>query len=219
MAISTDAEFEQALADDLSWRRTEMSAILGQLRTSAGSSTVSPSTRALARASLALIYAHWEGFSKQVFETYFKLVLRRRPLAIEANDALLFEHLQYAMKGLGSGDESRRLELVRMLRGFGEGRLRIAQSEIVDTHSNLRFKTLHAILTKLGLGSDDFVTKQNLIDTLLCDRRNEIAHGRALFPTPGDVEELHSEVLLMMQTIRDLLSNAVATKAYRSSSG
>ncbi len=70
-------------------------------------------------------------------------------------------------------------------------------------------------MTTLGIPRIEFETKQNLIDILLCDRRNEIAHGRASFPSCDDVLDLHKKVLGMMEALRSVTISEIRIKGYR----
>ncbi len=69
-------------------------------------------------------------------------------------------------------------------------------------------------MTTLSLPIADFALKKNLIDKQLCDNRNEIAHGRASFPSAAETLELHRKVIEMMEEIRDVTIGQVRIKGY-----
>ncbi len=121
------------------------------------------------------------------------------------------------MRRLDSGDQKARAEISEIVRQTGQPRLNLGRAKLVDTKSNLRSQVLKEILQSLGVSNESFETKQRLIDVVLCDRRNEIAHGRANFPPPVEVLELVSQVLGMMEEIRDLAISQVTTKSYLAS--
>lgn len=214
MAASTDEEFDSILDDELAWRKIELHSLASQLERSARDNKDSPATRALARAMAALLYAHWEGFTKAVLDAYLRLILRRKPPAMRAADGLLMAHVDQLFKRMNSGDSSAQAEIVEMVRGGSSARLRLVRAKVVATGSNLRYSVLKNLFEVFGLPLDEFATKANLIDVLLCDRRNEIAHGRANFPEPTEVLALHKQVLEMMDDIRRSLQSSLQARGY-----
>ncbi len=86
---------------------------------------------------------------------------------------------------------------------------------LVNTRSNLRFSVLSEILQSVGLDPAEFSTRSNLIDRSLCDARNEIAHGRERFPAPEAFDGLHDSVIVMMETLRHRILEAVRLETYK----
>ena len=111
-----------------------------------------------------------------------------------------------------------RSDLSELARGSSTSRLRLTPGRVVNTESNLRHVTLEKMLDTLNLPGANFETKKNLIDVLLCDRRNSIAHGRNEFPTTDEIAELHQQVLSLLEEVRNALILAVRTKSYLCSS-
>jgi hypothetical protein len=204
------------LDESLAWRRVEMQSIKSALQDAAARSSSSPLTRALARSIVAMTYAHWEGYTKEVCQAYVKYITRRRPKCAELNDGLLVSLMRHLNRRMTSGDDSARLALIETIRRPEEMRARIPpDTTLVDTKSNLRFDTLRAIFDGLGISLNEFETKANLIDKSLCDMRNEIAHGRNAFPPPEDALVLYAEVLTLMEMVRDHIMAEVRTSGYR----
>ncbi|AKD98705.1 hypothetical protein XU06_19895 [Rhodococcus erythropolis] len=214
MATVTDEDFENFLDSELAWRRIELNALANHVASSSRANSTSPVARALTRGMITLLYAHWEGFCKSVFETYIKLVIKRKPLLTDAADSLVLAHVSHLIRRMDSGDIDAATELVGIARGGSSGRLRLAHDRIVDTKSNLRFAVFESIMNSLNIPVADFSTKRNLIDIQLCDHRNDIAHGRANFPKSGQVLDLHKQVIDMMETVRDLTIAQVRLKTY-----
>ncbi|WP_131810481.1 MAE_28990/MAE_18760 family HEPN-like nuclease [Mycolicibacter heraklionensis] len=215
MSTVTDDDFESLADGELGWRRLELHALAKELEKAASAHGSGPTVRALTRGMSTLLYAHWEGYCKAVFTAYLKLILRRRPLVSEAADRLILAHTQQIVRRIDSGDTDALGELVAIVRGTSTQRLRISQDKIVDTKSNLRFQVLEDITSALGIPLTDLITKKNLIDVQLCDTRNEIAHGRASFPSPQETLDLHRNVVAMMEDIRDVTIGQVRLKGYR----
>ncbi|WP_174189948.1 MAE_28990/MAE_18760 family HEPN-like nuclease [Nocardia barduliensis] len=215
MTAVTDDDFESLADSELGWRKIELHAFAKELERATRGHTAGPTARALTRGMATLLYAHWEGYCKAVFEAYIKLILKRKPLVSEAADRLVLAHTQHILRRIDSGDSEALTELVSIARGTSTQRLRISQDKVVDTKSNLRFQVLESITTSLGIPIANLMTKKNLIDIQLCDTRNEIAHGRASFPDPRETLELHRNVIAMMEEIRDVTIGQVRSKGYR----
>jgi len=114
-----------------------------------------------------------------------------------------------------AGDEGGTLALVEAVMEPTKARARIPKSTIVDTKSNLRYTVLAEIMSSIGFPVTSFVTRDKLIDRTLCDGRNTIAHGRTMYPAVGSFDDLHAEVMEMIEDIRDLILAAVRQGSYR----
>lgn len=214
MAAHTDDEFEQALVDDFGWRRLELAHLKKLLSDAERRSASSPATRGLSRAMVAMCYAHWEGYSKNALDHYARLVTRRRPRISEARDGLAVEHAIRLLKRISSGDAHAKEVLATALRGGSDERINLDRSILSDTKSNLRFDTLQGLFARGCIPIDDFELKANLIDKLLCDRRNDVAHGRALFVPPAESLSLCEQVLELMADMQSVLVTQVRAKRY-----
>lgn len=215
MAIRTDEEFEDFVSDDLGWRRLELGTLHRELVQSGSDSKDSPLTRVLCRSHVAILYAHWEGFTKNVLEAYVNLLLKRKLYAHDLNDSLLVCHLQQLVRRIDSGDADATAKLVDFARGEDKQRFSIKSKTVIDAKSNLRFSVLDDNLARIGIDGGVFDTKATLIDRLLCDKRNEIAHGRNSFPDVESVIQLHEQVLEMLDDVRTIMLSALRTQGYR----
>lgn len=214
MPALTDDDFEAALGDDLAWRTIELSHLKGALDRSSRQSSDGPATRGLSRAMVAMCYAHWEGYSKNALERYALLVTRRKPKLSESGEGLIMEHVHRLIRRIASGDGHAREAITSAIQGQSSQRLSIDKSLLADTRSNLRYGTLSDLFARGCIPLDAFELKANLIDVLLCDRRNGVAHGRALFVPARDSLDLCDETLELMETMRDVLVAQVRGKGY-----
>lgn len=208
--MRTAQELEDGLDADLAWRRVEMQALLTQIRATKGSSQ-----DALLRAGLALLYAHWEGYSKYALTQYVKFVSRRKLKLKELGAGFAAMAVDAAVRKKGNLSESgRRVAVVTMLLDDLDERLAVPNRE-VNTQSNLNSELCEELLAALGLDFSPFSTKAHLIDYKLLRARNEIAHGRWSPVDLAAYEELHAEVLVMVQTVRNLVMTAADNAQYR----
>ena len=215
MAARTLAELEQLLDDSLGWRRIEMATIKTNLDSAYSKGPSSPLTRALARSAVAMMYAHWEGFARDAFTAYVDFLARRRLKMSELNDGLVRTVFASLGRRLASGDSVAAELLIDALRTPSSARAPIPKASMSNTKANLRAEVLHELFASVGLDSSDFETKTHLIDRMLCDARNEIAHGRENFPTAIEFAALRDEVVPMMEAIRDKIVGAARAGDYK----
>ena len=208
--MRTRDELEDQLDEDLAWRRVELQSLLATARAAKGIAQVG-----LCRAGVALLYAHWEGFAKHSLTSYLRYVSRRRLLHKELQPgfvALSVDSYMNRQSGLSSARH--RNMLTRRILTCGDERAWIPAQE-VSTSSNLNSEVCFDLLDTLGLDSAPFATRAHLIDYKLLRARNEIAHGRYSAVAIGDYEELQHEVLLLIDTLRNIVLTAADTAAYR----
>lgn len=216
MTARTEADVEDRLDAELVWRRLEMLTLIREMTAAERQSPGSPLSRALARSCVALIYAHWEGFVRESCQTYVDFLAKRRLKYGELSDALLQTALRSLAKRVTAGDEDSGITLLDAVRRPQSTWWSISRSTAtVNTKSNLRYATFCEILRSVGMSTDKFEIKRNFIDKALCDVRNEVAHGRELFPDPRRIETMHSEVIEMMETVRDMIIASIRSQDYR----
>lgn len=211
MAATTLDQLEDVLAEEIAWRRTELHSLLSEIRSARG-----PAQNALCRAGVALLYAHWEGFTKLSLGLYLKYVARRR---------LTMDELQYCFVAMALDLQMRRhsssnigIEHVKWLLEEGSSRANLSQSGPMNTKSNLNSAVCEELLRSVGISPAAFGTRGKFIDYKLLKARNEIAHGEYLPVRAEDYEDLHTEVLELIETIRRLVIDAAENKRYRRSS-
>lgn len=215
MAARTEGDLEDALDSSLAWRRIELAALKGEIERLARTSPEAPLTRALVRSGTALLYAHWEGYVKEICQHYLDFVAVRKLRYSELNDGLALSALKDILRKMDNGDEAAARSVVEIVRSPTTARPSMPRKNIVNTKANLRFEVLREVLGRLGLPVDFFTTKENFIDKSLCDARNEIAHGRDHYPEPTGFESTLSDTLEMMEHTRALVLQHARSKGYR----
>ncbi len=187
-----------------------MQSLQSQVRAARG-----PARDALLRAGVALIYAHWEGYCKNALTLYLKFVARRKLKLRELRPGFAALAVDSAVRKQGNLTEvRRRMSTVTQLMDGLDDRLAIPSKE-VNTQSNLNSEVCEELLEMLGLDFTPFATKAHLIDYKLLRARNEIAHGRWSPVDLAAFEELYSEVLMMIRTVRNLVTTAADNGEYR----
>lgn len=178
-------------------------------------SSGTPLARALARSGITLLYAHWEGYTKDACQHYVDFVTMRKLRYGELSDGFVLTALRELLRRAFNDDPNAKIDLLDAVRRPATARARIPRKTAVNTKSNLRYEVLIEILSLVGLPSQRVSTKRNLIDRLLCDVRNDIAHGRDQYPTAESFTMLRTEVLEMLDWLRDGLLENARTQAYR----
>lgn len=209
--IRTLTELQDILDGEHAWRLREMATFAV-----AASSTESTAQRALVRAGVPLLYAHWEGFVRAASTIYLKYV---------ANQRLRYDQLSAcfvvfgAKRHLASLVNSKKSHLnIQAVTFFVESmgeRANLSLSGAVNTQSNLSSSVFENIALSLGLDPEPYRTRFNLIDESLLERRNRIAHGAFLDLNFQEYRMLSTEVQALMRRYKDDVLNAASLGRYR----
>ena len=210
--MRTKDELLQSIDDDLIWRRRELSGF----RAAIEDTRLVPGRRpALLRAGVALLYAHWEGFVKRCGTYYLEFVANQGKKGSELQANFIAVKLKARLiEARRSNKPSATGELVEFFCTRLDNRLKIPHKGVIDTQSNLSSSVLREIVWILGLDMAPYETKFHVIDSLLLERRNHIAHGDSLDIGLEDYFALHDEVMLLIDTFRNQLQNAAVSNAY-----
>jgi hypothetical protein len=214
MKIRAVADLQDYIDTEKSWRKRELSDhyfMVVQARPH--------QVPVLLRSGICLIYAHWEGFSKNVATKYLDYIgsmgVRLRDLSNNLVAACLRSQISQC------GDARRptmHTDLVHILRGDLDGRVRISGDELVDTRSNLNSDVLRELTCLLGIDFSLYQDKSALLDEKLLKHRNTIAHGQFLLIDEDDYETLHNEIIGMIDSLGDQVLNLAVYKLYKASS-
>jgi hypothetical protein len=207
----TQNQLQDFLDAEFVWRLKEISALKSAIRSAA---FIAEGT--LVRASVALLYAHWEGFVKNAATGYVTYV---------NNQGLNYSDLQTCFVVLGfkkslhdarqSKQASANIVAINFLR---DGLIQKSQMKVdvaINTESNLNSEVFKNILSTIGLDPAAYETKANLIDESLLKRRNTIAHGEYVDVAKKDWANLADEVLAVLRQFKTDIENASAQAAYK----
>ncbi len=202
--ISKDTAL-QKIDDDLIWRKKELSQMKSLI-----SQAVPAQRDPLIRASICLLYAHWEGFIKCAATNYLSYVCNQGKKASELKpNFVAIKFLSHLHEAAKSAKPSTLGDIVGFISEKWDTRLRINYKNSIHTHSNLSSTILKEILWTIGLDMAPFETKFHLIDTSLVNRRNHIAHGDFLDIKVDEYNELHENTMALIETFRTELQNSI----------
>lgn len=212
MSIRTGEQLSDSLSEEIIWRKKELTA----LRLMVENKALPIDRRAvLLRGSVALLYAHWEGFIKAAGRAYLEFVhFQRRPYNELARNFVALGIRGKLGKAIGAAKVRAHLDVVDFFLDHFNDRSSIPYKEGIDAQSNLSSRVLRNIVETLGLDYAEFETKEKLLDDLLLWQRNTIAHGEYLTTTVEAYLDLHEQVLHMMEAFRIQVDNAAALKRF-----
>lgn len=208
-SIRTADQLFERISDDFAWRQREIVLFNSRLKGDEFEKT-------LLRSSVALLYAHWEGFVKNSCSYYLSFLASRRLSLQQLRPEIAALALR---RRLREASEAKKIaihvELVRDLRERAAERARIPTSgDAVRTESNLSSRVLTEILTSVGCDAVRYDKYSDLIDDQLVDSRNRIAHGDSSFIRRPEWEELSKQILWIMDDIATQLVNAAVEQTY-----
>lgn len=214
MTVHTVEELEFLIAEDIAWRKKELSDIKGLVQSN---STSSLRRKALIRSGIAMLYAHWEGFIKNSSQWYLEFVLSRRLTYKQLSP----NFVAIAMKSkLVQATQSNKASVFIPVCDFFvnnlDDRCKFSTDNLIKTQSNLSSSVLKEIILLLGLDYSFYEMKEKFIDINLVNTRNVIAHGDYLIVDKDEYLERFTLVLEMLEYYRNSIENAALSGQYLS---
>lgn len=172
--LRTAEEFSAYVTSDLTWRIREISDIRSAARASPEFS------QAVLRASIPLMYAHWEGHVSVVSRAYVQYLATRRPRYSSLKPSFRLNAFFVPIRRMFQ-TRLTYLDQIGFLRDVvnsGTKQLSTVNEEVLSARSNLNSAILRDICGFLSIDIGEFVEDMDFIDKILLDRRNNIAHGQ-----------------------------------------
>lgn len=205
---SSESDFLIKIGKEFSWRKKEL--ILLSNRIPLKESSIQ---KVLLRSSIALIYAHWEGFVKVSMSLYLKYVSEQYLSHNQLKNSFITLSLSRILGDLNNNSIRTRTKLIETLLSKLNSRSRIPSKNIIQTKSNLKYKVLEEIMFILDLDDTDVKNKRDLIDDLV-DLRNCIAHGSFQNVSYSVCLSLNTDILNLMDSLKTLIENNAVNKGY-----
>lgn len=206
--LRTKDAFFRAIDEDKAWRDKELAALRSAVDRQPDSS------RFLIRASIPILYSHWEGFVKKSGASYLDFV---------TGQGIQYSQLAVHLLALATRKRcpeiynAKTMSLFLEIANFYTTELSESASLIWDkafSTSNLNSEVLYDMTLTLGIAYAPFEPFKVLIDEKLLKQRNEIAHGQTILINKADFFELHDEVQKILEIFRNEIQNAVAVSNY-----
>lgn len=210
--IRTLLELQDAMSQEFAWRKKE----LHSLRMLVIANEKHYTRDLHIRSAVTLLYAHWEGFIKQISRYYLEFVGRRRLKNDELSPNFLAMALASMVRKAASSDRIQPcLDIVQFFNSDMSSRSRLEWEYGVNTKGNLRSDVFREVVATLGLDYSRFATKEKLIDEKLVHVRNNVAHGRFIALGFQEYLDLHGEMIGVMQDFYNQVDNSANAGSYR----
>lgn len=212
MKIRSLLELNDIISCELSWRKKELITLSFLVKKKREHERA-----VLLRASIPILYAHWEGFIKNTASYYLQYVSRKKLKYSELQSNFIAIACKSALK---ESLQSNKILLLRQVVDFlvcnQQEISKIPYDNVIDTGSNLNSEVFINILHQIGLSYDSFyLTKELAIDGALLKKRNAIAHGERLDVTEEEFSELSQLVLELLEYFRNHVENAATTEDFK----
>jgi len=95
---------------------------------------------------------------------------------------------------------------------------RIPYENIISTSSNLNSNVFKEIMAIIGLDASEYESSYTLIDDILLNMRNRIAHGEKLEEISLDEErfiEIHEKIITLINLFANQIINAACLEEYK----
>lgn len=216
-------KLQEKLDRSASYRKKEISNLTLQIQTVEGDVK-----KTMLRAAVLMLYAHFEGFSKEAVKLFIKHLNSQN---IPVNN--MQHHLQtlfYTKKILLIKNSTRKQtynELIEdvLLRNEDSFYVNHDAKDIISTESNLKFEVLKDLLFIIGIQTEQFQlisdrennsihTKREFIDREILGVRNSIAHGEGTMVTPEQFEEIKSFVVDYIDSLKEFIMQTSERRSY-----
>lgn len=213
MKVRSDDELIDTITGFFTWRILDIS----RLRQSILSTKKNHlKFQTLLRASIPMLYAHWEGFIKEAATAYYTYISTKKLMFKELQQGMLSKYIEneFINKSYSTVDMS--FDIVHFFSNSLDQRSNNNKvPEPINTRSNLNSTVLREILLILGLDYEKFRGYEVFIDSKLLNARNKIAHGEYKTIEYEFYDEMHQFVITAMRTFKDEIENNAVQKKYK----
>lgn len=213
MKIRTIYELQDAIDSEMAWRKHELSTV----RSNVSNARKFAKDTAI-RAGIALLYAHWEGTIKNIATYYLEYVSVLGLSYGQLKTNFLAVALKYNLQSFGESNKTTiHTTIVNKVINSHDVKFKIPVEGIIKTNSNLNSEIFIEIMATIGLECKEYESSYKLIDTVLLQKRNMIAHGERLEALDLDETryyEIHDKIFGLMQLFSNQVSNAAIQKQY-----
>lgn len=202
-------ELLDSLDKALGWRKRELTVIKNQIP-----SSENPAQDAMIRAAVAILYAHWEGFVKEVATSYLQFVSLKRLKYGELKSAFVVLSVKEKLQVLDGTRIEKQKEIVDFLRNKDEEQANIPYKNSIKTKANLKFDVFRDIYGLLELDYNQYSVLERFINQLVEDR-NSIAHGEWCSIRYSEYVERFNKIIKFMEDIKTDIMNAATLGDYK----
>lgn len=213
MKVRTSENLSDEIDRIVGWRMKELAAIkLRVLAEKDKDETI------VVRASVPLLYAHWEGIVKEIAKKYLEFVSNQEKKYGELKPNFLTLSIRENLKKAGEANKHElKTNLIISVLTSKDRVSSLPYKNIIDTRSNLNSEVFTEIMNVIGLDYKSYEMDFNTIDKILVNYRNRIAHGERV----GDVDlnvgwycDLHEKTLKIIDEFKEQIRSAAIEGLY-----
>jgi len=206
----TLSDLQDHIDEDFIWRIKELAGFKGTL-----SDAISEVQKSLIRSGIALLYAHWEGFVKNVTAHYYNYVMLRGLSNRELKENYAALCLRKAINELlGSKKIVLQTRSIEFLFNEIDKRAHFP-SELPLNTFNLTYDVFEDYCLLLGIDTSQFELKKHFINKELVENRNIIAHGKYHLVDLKAFNEIYRTTLELLHSVKDNVLNAAVLENYK----
>ncbi len=213
MKIRTLEALQDAIDKEIGWRKKELIAIKYNIQ----SARKFNKDTAL-RSGITLLYAHWEGAIKNISYFYLCYVSNLKiPYDRLKNNFLAISVKSELEEFSATSKASLQTKIVDNIFSKYSCASKIPRDGIIKTKSNLNSEVFSEIAYSIGIEVSNYETNYVLIDEVLLNMRNKIAHGEKLEALSLDenrYNEVHEKIFSLIEQFAIHISNSATMKDY-----
>lgn len=209
-------KLEKAINNDLSWRRQEFTEFNFLLQ----DDELSPYRKeVMLKASIALLYSHWEGHIKFSARKYIEYISEQKlPVGdLTENFKQIFLPVYFCNHTLNL----KNIKSQQMLHNFfqeNESLFKVDSEKTILTNSNLNSDLATEILMQLGFDNTLFDSNKTFIDEQLLASRNAISHGDKTSISKHNLNNIYDQIkiylLKMLESFDEQILDSASNKLY-----
>lgn len=208
--MNPDTVLTTRLQEDITWRIRELSELVRACDEAKG-------TRkdALLRASVPVIYAHWEGYFVFATNSYLNFLTEKRLKIGTLRDEFWAISVRKKYKPQQILGDIQFTRFLLDIRSDADRVFKKGNFEKINGASNLNSDVIRFCCICIGLNAEAYSRYFDFIDRELIDKRNYIAHGSSIRLAENAVAEYRDKVLELMRITQTEIENTVALELYR----
>lgn len=232
----SDEDFVDKINSCRAWRRQELSRVKMVVKSLRSEGRLyEQNVRYVLRGSYLMLYAHWEGYIKEVGQKYIESVSKEKIQYRNASDVIVASSLKTALTNLGGANtHDAHIDFVNKFRDllsdgkYVDRKYVKINEKIIDAKSNLNYELFIDILKKLDIVDNindkmqpsEIESLKTDIDKNLLKVRNQVAHGEKTMGIVGlekNIEEylsFHERISKIMYDFSEWVIDAWQEKRY-----
>jgi hypothetical protein len=207
--VRTITQLQDLLDEDIAWRLKEISALKDILDRS-------KLADAVVRATVPILYAHWEGFVKNAAQWYVSFVRHQGYKYQELISCFAVFGFKSQLHNLKESKKAKiNIEAIDFIRAQMNEKAKFPFENVINTRSNLNSEVFENIAVAIGVDPSKYSTKYQLIDKSLLARRNDIAHGKYLDIDAPECKTLADQTLELLRAFKTDIQNAASLETFK----